>query len=128
MDAKVALNANFGNNDGVSLSRTLMPQERYPHLTTSISGIGDDEWAAFHARATQEGITKRAALEDAIRNLVADMKDGEKIDWIPPKIAKPRPVKIHVDALDNARNIGVKLHLRINVIVLTALHRWVNSS
>jgi hypothetical protein len=125
MDVKVASNANCGNNDGVSLSRTLMPQERYPHLTTSISGIGDDEWTAFDARAKQKGITKREALEEAIRNLVADMKDGRNINWIPSKIAKSRPVKIHADALDNARKIGSELDLRINVVMLTAMHRWV---
>jgi hypothetical protein len=128
MDVKVASNANCGNNDGVSSSRILMPQERYPHLTTSISGIGDDEWTAFDARAKQKGITKREALEEAIRNLVADMKDGIKINWIPSKIAKSRPVKIHADVLDTARKIGGELDLRINVVMLTAMDRWVNKS
>lgn len=65
-------------------------------------------------------------MEEAIRNLFADMKDGTKINWIPSKIAKSRPVKIHADALDSARKIGGELDLRINVVMLTAMHRWVN--
>ena len=118
-----------GNNDGMKTIRNPMPmspQERHPHLTTSISGIDADEWKALHAMAQQEGVTNREALERAVRSLVADIKDGKEIVWRPSKVAPRKAVKIHADVLDDARKIGSQLDLRINVIISTAIHRWLN--
>lgn len=118
-----------GNNDGVTTIRNPMqmsPQKRYPHITTSISGINADEWKALHAMAQEEGVTNREALERAVRSLVADIKNGREIVWRPSKVAPRKAVKIHADVLEEARKIGNQLDLRINVILGTAIYRWLN--
>lgn len=102
-----------------------MPQERHPYLTTSVSGIGDDEWESFGAKAQQQGISKREAFENAVNRLSEEIKIGRKIDWIPPKMTKRRPIKIHADALDKARAISESSNLRLNVIFITAMYLWV---
>src|SRR3954453_9114343 len=102
MVAELDTKAYRGNNDGVITIRTQMPmspQERYPHLTTSISGIDADEWKALHAMAQAEGLTNREALERAVRSLVADIKDGKEIVWRPSKVAPRKAIKIHADVL-----------------------------
>ena len=66
MVVRVDTETHRGNNDGMKTTRNPMqmsPQERHPHLTTSISGIDADEWKALHAMAQQEGVTNREALE-----------------------------------------------------------------
>lgn len=120
-----------GNNDGVITTgnlRPMSPQERYPHITTSISGIAVDEWKALSEKARREGITNKEALERAIRSVVADMKDGKDIAWRPSKVAPRKPIKIHDDILEEVKIIGNQLDLRINVIVSTAIYRWLNNS
>ena len=102
-----------------------MPQQRWPIETTSVSGIPSEEWDRFKTRARLDKMKYRQALEMAIEGLADSIRKGDEIDWLPPRLAPSRPVKIHNDALNTVRGLSGQLSFKQNVIIGTAIHRWI---
>jgi hypothetical protein len=113
-----------GDKEGIISSGTHMPQERWPYITTSVSGIAADDWTFFKARARKERLTYRKALDQAVADLVLAEREGQSITWYPAKKAPSRPVKIHDDRHKEVEHLAKKYNYGHNVIIGTAMHRW----
>lgn len=101
-----------------------MPQNRWPVITTSISGIGKDVWNRFKNTADTRGITDREAAEEAIRDLSAAVEKGDKIEWQPAKTGSPHSVRAHEEVWSEIQALTEKTGFRQNVLILTAITRW----
>ena len=126
MDVTIAQNAAGGDNEGIVLNRDTMPQLRWPNITTSVSGIAAEDWDAFKARAKREKLPYKDALEQAIRDLADAARRGEDVDWQPVKVAPSRPVKMHDDIRNLINELVEEFSYKQNVVVATAMHRWMN--
>ncbi len=124
MTVFIATTSICGDNERVLSCRTPMPQERWPYITTSVSGIAAEDWSFFKARARREKMTYRRALDEAIEDLVAAISRGETIKWLPSKTAPSQPVKLHEDSVTAVRALVAKTEFKQNVIIGTAMHRW----
>lgn len=102
-----------------------MTQDRWPDITTSVSGISRNDWDIFKLAARRRELTYRAAMEHAIGALVADIRAGRKIEWMPARPAAGQSIKLHADTLDQVRELAAKVGYRHNVVIGTAMHRWV---
>lgn len=103
-----------------------MSQDRWPHITTSVSGISAEDWDLFKKTARKRGLSYREAMERAVAELIADIRSGREIYWYPCRKAASRPIKIHNDTLEDIRSLveNDKIGYRQNVIFLTAMIRW----
>lgn len=126
MDGSVALSDISSNNGERITIRTGMPQKRWPHITTSVSGISPEDWKLFKDKADMRNMSYREALECAIFDLIADIKRGRGIDWQPPRSAPSKPIKIHAESVEQVRDLVEKIGYRQNVIIGTAMMRWVD--
>jgi hypothetical protein len=125
MNVNVALLDITGNKGEIITVRTPMPQERWPHITTSISGISAEDWTSFKSTANKRDMTYREAIEHAVADLVADIRSGRSITWRPTRSARSRAIKIHAETVDQVRILADQVGYRQNVIFGTAMHRWV---
>jgi hypothetical protein len=105
-----------------------MPQDRWPIITTSVSGISADDWSLFKQTAKQRNFKYQQAMERAVAELVADIRSNRDIVWEPSRPARSRPIKIHSDTIDEVRKLVDKVGYRQNVIILTAMLRWINNT
>jgi hypothetical protein len=103
----------------------LMPQARWPVVTTSASGVTSELWDAFKARADELNMTDREAMEEAIRDVVAAARAGEAVDWPHPTGPLTRPIRIHEEVLNEARALRKELGYKLNVVMLAAMKRWI---
>jgi hypothetical protein len=125
MDVAVAPRPFGGDNEGIVLNRdTMPPQVRWPHISTSVSGIAAEDWDAFKARAKVDGIKYRDALEQAIADLAVAARRGDEIDWQPVKVAPSRAVRMHDDTRNEINALVEEFQYKQNVVVATAMHRY----
>jgi plastocyanin len=101
-----------------------MPQSRWPIITTSISGIPKDVWDRFKKTADGRGVTDREAAEAAIGELAAAVKVGERIEWQPAKSAPPHSLRAHEDMWAEVAALTESTGFRQNVVIMTAMLRW----
>ncbi len=127
MDGDVALVSICGNNERVITRRTKMAQDRWPHKTTSVSGISAEIWDIFKITATRKGLNYREAMERAIAELKADIRSGKQIAWEPSRSAPSRPIKIHEATQREVRELSNQIGYRQNVVFITAMLRWVRN-
>jgi hypothetical protein len=127
MEGVVAPTLVYGNNEGVKTYGTEMPQDRWPIITTSVSGISADDWNLFKRTAKLRHFKYQQAMEHAIAELIADLRSKRDIIWEPSRPAKSRPIKIHSDTIDEVRKLVDQVGYRQNVIILTAMVRWINN-
>lgn len=127
MDGVVAPTVVCGNNDGGKTYGTAMPQDRWPIITTSVSGISAEDWNLFKKVAKQRHLKYQQAMERALAELVADIRSNRDITWEPSRPAKSRPIKIHEDTINEVRKLVDQVGYRQNVIILTAMLRWINN-
>jgi hypothetical protein len=127
MEGVVAPTVICGNNERVKTYGTEMPQDRWPIITTSVSGISADDWTLFKKTAKQRNFKYQQAMEHALAELVADIRSNRDITWEPSRPAKSRPIKIHADTIDEVRKLVDQIGYRQNVIILTAMLRWINN-
>jgi hypothetical protein len=113
-----------GDNEGVVNNRNPMPQERWPLVVQSISGIPAEDWKLFKNRCQTEGITQGKAMELAVADLANGMRRGEKIEWRPSKGARAKPVRMHDDTITDVRKLVDESGFLQNVIFGTAMYRW----
>src|SRR5690242_4342308 len=99
------------------------PQRRWPLVTTSVSGIEPEIWAALRKMANNSGVTYREVIEEAINDLISDVHEGRNITWIPPKLGGPYPFQIHEKVREELRSLVKKMKYKQNVVLLTAIHR-----
>lgn len=125
MDGSVVLSDISGNNEELITVGIPMPQKRWPHITTSVSGISPDDWKLFKDTARRHGMPYREAMEHAIADLIADIRSGKEIDWQPSRSAPSKPIKIHAETVDQVRDLVEKIGYRQNVIFGTAMMRWI---
>ncbi len=127
-NAMVASLGICGNNGAVEVKRNpvVMVHDRWPIVSTSVSGIAAEDWDAFKDRAKRDKIKQREALEDAVTDLAAAARRGDYIDWQPPKVAPSRSVKMHNDVQAEINNLVGEFGYKQNVVVATAMHRWAN--
>lgn len=102
----------------------LMPQTRWPVVTTSASGVTSELWDAFKARADELNMTDREAMEEAIRDVVAAARAGEPVEWPHPMGPLTRAIRIHEEVLNEARALRKDLGYKLNVVLLAAMTRW----
>jgi hypothetical protein len=126
MDVMVAQIAFGGDNEVLVSNGNTMPQLRWPHVSTSVSGIAAADWDVFKARAKQEKIPYREALEQAIHDLAAAVRRGDDIDWQPVKVAPSRAIRIHDDVRNLINELVAETEYKQNVVVATAMHKWVS--
>ena len=69
MNVVVAENVVGGDKKALVLNGNVMPQVRYPNISTSVSGIAAEDWDAFTARARQDNIKYQDAITLAIKDL-----------------------------------------------------------
>ncbi len=124
MDATVALDGFYSNNERVIDDRTEMAQDRFPNITTSVSGIGQEDWTMFKKAAKIRGMTYREAMEHAVSDLIADIRSNRDIVWQPTRSAPSKPIKIHDDTRQDVCRLVDRVGYRQNVIFLTAMRRW----
>ena len=125
MDGTVALTDISGNNEELITLRIPMPQKRWPHITTSVSGISPEDWEMFKDAAIDRNMSYREAMEHAIADLIADIRSGKEIDWQPSRSAPSKPIKIHAETVDQVRDLCDRIGYRQNVIFGTAMMRWI---
>jgi hypothetical protein len=102
----------------------MTPQSRWPLVTTSVSGIGPEIWESFRKRADATGVTYREAIEAAIHDLITDVQEDRQIIWYPPQPGGPFPFQIHEKVREELRALVKKVNYRQNVVLLTAIQRW----
>jgi hypothetical protein len=124
MDATVAPSRDNSNNERVITRRAGMAQDRWPHITTSVSGISAKDWELFKRTANRRGLTYQRAMERAVAQLIADLRNKQEIVWEPSRPAKSRPIKLHHITRDQVRELAEQINYRQNVIFLTAMMRW----
>lgn len=127
-DAAVAPLGICGNNGAVEAKRTpiVMVHDRWPIISTSVSGVAAEDWDAFKARAKRDKIKQRDALETAVSDLAAAARRGDHVEWQPAKVAPSRSVKMHNDVQTEINNLVGEFGYKQNVVVATAMHRWTN--
>lgn len=107
---------------------SFMAKNRWPIITTSVSGIDREMWGEFKRTAERRGLTHREAAESAINQLSADVAAKTPVDWIPVRGALSHSIRAHEavwrKVLDLARTSGY----RQNIIILTALKRWMDNA
>jgi hypothetical protein len=102
----------------------MSPQSRWPTVATSVSGIAPALWKAFHARASARNLTNREALEEAIRELSVAHASGRDIEWPHTTGGKAQTVEMHDSIYQELKALCKKTKLRQNVVLLTAIKRW----
>src|SRR5688500_17408575 len=129
MEGVVAPTVICGNNERVKTYGAAMPQDRWPIITTSVSGISADDWSLFKRTAKQRNFKYQQAMERALAELIADIRSNREITWEPSRPARSRPIKIHADTIEEVRKLvnDPKVGYRQNVIILTAMLRWINN-
>ena len=127
MDGVVAPTVICGNNEWVETYGAAMPQDRWPIITTSVSGISADDWNLFKKAAKQRNFKYQQAMERALAELIADIRSKREITWEPSRPAKSKPIKIHADTIEEVRKLVDQVGYRQNVIILTAMLRWVDN-
>ena len=127
MDAGVAPTLDYSNNERVITRGIDMTQDRWPIVTTSVSGVSKDDWDLFKKTAKRRKLNYRQAMERSIAELIADVRSSRDISWEPSRPAKSRPIKIHVDTIEEVRKLADQVGYRQNVIILTAMLRWVSN-
>jgi hypothetical protein len=101
-----------------------MPQDRWPIVTTSVSGIPDEVWHAFRRAAEIRGISHQDAIGQAVRSLEAEARSGRAIVWKPAKTAPSQPIKMHTDVRDLIWSLADCHDFKQNVVVMTAITNW----
>jgi hypothetical protein len=127
MEGVVAPTVICGNNERVKTYGTEMPQDRWPIITTSVSGISADDWTLFKQTAKKRNLKYQQAMEHALAQLISDIRLKHHITWEPSRPAKSKPIKIHSDTINAVRELAEKFDYRQNVIILTAMRRWINN-
>jgi hypothetical protein len=102
----------------------MSPRVRWPAVATSVSGIDQAIWDAFHRKAEASGLTYREAMEEAVGLLEAAVRAGKTIIWPHPVGGQSRPVQMHHEAVDTVRGLAQELKLRQNVVFQAAIERW----
>jgi hypothetical protein len=102
----------------------MSPQNRWPTIATSISGIDPAVWTAFHARAIAKNMTNREAIEEAIRDLSLAHSAGTNLDWPHTTGGKAQSVEMHNSIHQELKALCKKTKLRQNVVLLTSIKRW----
>ena len=90
MEGVVALTVICGNNERVKTHGTAMPQDRWPIITTSVSGISAEDWTLFKKTAKLRNFKYQQAMERALAELIADIRSKRDITWEPSRPAKSR--------------------------------------
>jgi hypothetical protein len=103
-----------------------MPQDRWPIVTTSVSGIPEEVWHAFRRAAETKGLSYQDAIDQAVRSLEAEVRSGRAIAWKPPRTAPSQPIKMHSDVRDLIWSLADRYDFKQNVVVMTAITDWVS--
>lgn len=128
-NAAVAPFGIYGNNGAVEAKRTpIVVHDRWPIISTSVSGIAAEDWDDFKSRAKRDKIALRTALEEAVIDLAAAARRGDKIEWQAVKVAPSRSVKMHNDIQTLINELVDEFSYKQNVLVATAMYRWTNRS
>jgi hypothetical protein len=101
-----------------------MSTNRWPVITTSVSGIDREIWTQFKRQAGCRGMTHREAAEDAINRLSASHAAREPIEWQPVRGALSHSIRTHEAVWRKVLDMVDASGYRQNVVVLTALKRW----
>ena len=105
---------------------SLMPQNRWPIITTSVSGIRPEIWDRFKTAAEERGLTHREAAEEAIRDLAAAFAADGVDRWEPTSRSKAHSVRAHTDRWDEIHAIVGKTGFHQSVVIQTAMKRWLD--
>ena len=103
-------------------------QKRWPDISSSVSGIVAEDWEAFKSTASARKVKMKTALEQSISDLATAMRAGEAIDWQPSKVAPTRAIRIHVDTRTLINELSAQTGYHQNVIVASAMKRWLSAS
>lgn len=101
-------------------------QLRWPDISTSVSGISDEDWGRFRERARRDNMKYRDALEMAVSDFAEAVRSGVPIDWKPSKSAPSRAVRMHTDTRDLINALVKETSYKQNVVIGTAMDRWAN--
>jgi hypothetical protein len=105
---------------------SLMPQNRWPIITTSVSGIRPEIWDQFKTAADARGLTHREAAEEAIRDLAVAFGNDGVDKWEPTSRSKAHSVRAHTDRWDEIHAIVEKTGFHQSVVIQTAMKRWLD--
>lgn len=126
MNVVVAENAVGGDKEALVLNGNVMPQVRYPNISTSVSGIANEDWEAFTSRARQDNVKYQDAITLAIKDLAVAARRGDRIEWKAAKNAPSRPLRMHDDTRILINELVKEFSYKQNIIVGTAMHMWAN--
>ena len=126
MNVVVAENVVGGDKEALVLNGNVMPQVRYPNISTSVSGIANEDWEAFTGRARQDNIKYQDAITLAIKDLAVAARRGDRIEWKAAKNAPSRAVRMHDDTRILINELVEEFSYKQNIIVGTAMHMWAN--
>jgi hypothetical protein len=130
MNVSVADSANSSDKESkvLMLDAKDIMQKRWPDISTSVSGIAPEDWDTFKTAATARKTNMKSALEQSIADLATAVRSGGAIDWQAPKVASTRAIRIHADTLTIINELVAETGYRQNVVVATAMKRWLSAS
>jgi len=102
----------------------MSPQARWPLIQISVSGFAPATWDDFRDMTERLRVTVRAALEEAIGDLVRDVEAGKAITWPHTKSGKSHTLQLHEKMHLELQRMVRDLGYRQNVIVIAAIERW----